>query len=72
MKAACKAKCSQHDEKYGGGQSRDEEGDVPLGSFDLFFCSIDFIDPDGVKIKNQGRAHTQSSSRRKRLVLVTY
>lgn len=56
MKAASKAKCSQHDEKYGWEKSRDEEEDVPLGSFDLAFCSIDFVDPDGVKTKNQGQA----------------
>lgn len=30
---------------------------MPLGSFDLGFCSIDFVDPDGVKIKNQGQVH---------------
>lgn len=59
MKAACKAKCSQQDKKYVGakGQSRDEEGNVPLGSLDLVFFSIDFTDPDGVNIKNQGQVH---------------
>lgn len=58
VKAASKAKCSQYDEKYGWKKkSRDEEGDVPLGSFDLAFCSIDFVDPAGVKIKNQGHVH---------------
>lgn len=58
MKAASKAKRSQHDEKYGWkNKSGDEEGDVPLGSFDLEFCTVDFIDPDGVKIKKQGQVH---------------
>lgn len=38
-----------------GGESRDEEGDVLLASFDLGFCSIDFTDPDGVKIKIKGK-----------------
>lgn len=57
MKAASKAKCSQHDEKYGEKKSRDEEADVPLESFVLVFCSLDLIDPGGVKIKNQGQVH---------------
>lgn len=56
----------------------DEEGDVLLTGFERFFffnSSIDDMDPDGAKIKkkkNQGQMHTQSSSRTRWLVLVTY
>lgn len=32
---------------------RDEEGDVLLARFDLAFCSIDCMDPDGVKKKKK-------------------
>lgn len=36
----------------------DEEGDVRLTRFDVAFCSIDHMDPDGVKEKkNQGQMH---------------
>ena len=35
----------------------DEEGDVLLTRFNLAFCSIDCMDPDGVKKKPQGQMH---------------
>lgn len=64
MKAAAKLWCSQHDEMYEKKAITDEEGDVLLTGFEIFFfnSSIDDMDPDGAKIKkkkSRTNAHTE-------------
>lgn len=61
MKAAAKLWCSQHD-MYEKKAITDEEGDVLLTGFEIFFfnSSIDDMDPDGAKIKKKKKSRTNA------------